>query len=164
MSKKSKQTPVIKLPPPPVAGWRCDLCGEIVTTKERPLVPPERGSRCHSDHLTSMEVWAACRPNLGLDALADALAKGVLGTAKIKECPSNAHQYRLEERKPAWRLACLAYRKASRGYKRSGSTRGGRRCRAIRVAATVERGEHRSRQRRGLCHEVSQRMVLARAQ
>jgi rubrerythrin len=66
MSKKSKKTPAIKLPPPSVAGWRCDLCGEIVTTKERPLTPPERCPRCHSDHLTSMEVWAARRPNLGL--------------------------------------------------------------------------------------------------
>src|SRR5215475_12199677 len=39
MSKKSKKTPAIKLPPPPVAGWQCDLCGEVVTTKERPLTP-----------------------------------------------------------------------------------------------------------------------------
>ena len=52
-------------PPPPIAGWRCDLCGEIVTTKERPLAPPERCPRRHSDHITSVEVWAA-RPLLGL--------------------------------------------------------------------------------------------------
>ena len=51
-------------PPPPVAGWRCNLCGEIVTTKERPLVPPERCTRCDSDHFTSMEVWAARRPSV----------------------------------------------------------------------------------------------------
>jgi hypothetical protein len=50
----------------PLDGWRCDLCGEIVTTRERPLVPPEKCSRCSSSNMTSMEVWAARRPPLGL--------------------------------------------------------------------------------------------------
>ena len=47
-------------------GWRCDLCGEIVTAQERPLVPPEKCSRCSSSNMTSMEVWTARRPPLGL--------------------------------------------------------------------------------------------------
>jgi hypothetical protein len=47
-------------------GWRCDLCGEIVTAQERSLVPPEKCSRCSSSNMTSMEVWAARRPPLGL--------------------------------------------------------------------------------------------------
>jgi rubrerythrin len=50
----------------PLDGWRCDLCGEIVTAQERPLVPPEKCSRCSSSNMTSMEVWAARRPPLGL--------------------------------------------------------------------------------------------------
>jgi hypothetical protein len=67
-SRMPKKSPPTKVPePPPVAGWRCDLCGEIVvTTKERPLAPPERCPRCHSDRITPMEVWAARGPNVGL--------------------------------------------------------------------------------------------------
>jgi rubrerythrin len=51
---------------PVLDGWRCDLCGEIVTAQERPLVPPENCPRCSSSNMTSMEVWAARRPPLGL--------------------------------------------------------------------------------------------------
>jgi hypothetical protein len=57
--EKKPRTPVLD-------GWRCDLCGEIVTTQERPLVPPGQCSRCSSSSLTSMEVWSARRPPLGL--------------------------------------------------------------------------------------------------
>jgi len=57
--EKKPRTPVLD-------GWRCDLCGEIVTTQERPLVPPGQCSRCSSSSLTSMEVWTARRPSLGL--------------------------------------------------------------------------------------------------
>jgi rubrerythrin len=49
----------------PLDGWRCDLCGEIVTGQERPLTPPEKCPRCSSSHITSVEAWAA-RPRLGL--------------------------------------------------------------------------------------------------
>src|SRR5215470_19060580 len=52
-SRMPKKSPPTKVPaPPPVTGWRCDLCGEILTTKERPPC-----TRCHSDRITSMEVW-----------------------------------------------------------------------------------------------------------
>jgi rubrerythrin len=50
----------------PLDGWRCDLCGEIVTAQERPLAPPEKCPRCSSSNMTSMEVWAARRSPLGL--------------------------------------------------------------------------------------------------
>jgi rubrerythrin len=50
----------------PLDGWRCDLCGEIVTAQERPVAPPEKCSRCSSSNMTSMEIWAARRPPLGL--------------------------------------------------------------------------------------------------
>jgi hypothetical protein len=46
-------------------GWRCDLCGEIVTGQERPIAPPEKCARCSSSHITSVEGWAA-HPRLGL--------------------------------------------------------------------------------------------------
>jgi hypothetical protein len=60
-----------------------------------------------------------------------------------------------EGRKPAWRLACLG--------QSLGSTRGNRRSRAVCVAVTLtlERGERRSRERRGLHHEISLGVVLA---
>jgi hypothetical protein len=49
-----------------VDGWRCDLCGEIATAQERPVVPPQKCSRCGSSNMTSMEEWTARRPPLGL--------------------------------------------------------------------------------------------------
>ena len=52
-------------PTAPLDGWRCDLCGEIVTAQERPLLPPEICPRCSSVYITSIEPWAA-RPVLGL--------------------------------------------------------------------------------------------------
>jgi len=52
-------------PTAPLDGWRCDLCGEIVTAQERPLLPPEKCPRCSSVYITSIEAWAA-RPLLGL--------------------------------------------------------------------------------------------------
>jgi hypothetical protein len=52
-------------PTAPLDGWGCDLCGEIVTAQERPLVPPEVCPRCSSVYITSIEAWAA-RPLLGL--------------------------------------------------------------------------------------------------
>jgi len=42
----------------PLDGWRCDLCGEIVTAQKLPLA-------CGLGHMTAMEEWAA-RPRLGL--------------------------------------------------------------------------------------------------
>src|SRR5262249_46865985 len=52
-------------PTAPLAGWRCDLCDEIVTAQERPLFPPEICPRCSSVYITSIVAWAA-RPLLGL--------------------------------------------------------------------------------------------------
>jgi rubrerythrin len=46
----------------PIPGWRCDLCGEIVTDKERPLTPPECCPRCSSVRLTPMAAWASRLP------------------------------------------------------------------------------------------------------
>jgi len=47
----------------PLDGWRCDLCGDIVTAQERPLLPPEICPRCSSVYITCIEAWAA-RPLL----------------------------------------------------------------------------------------------------
>src|SRR5262252_7223789 len=49
----------------PLDGWRCDLCGEIVTAQERPILLPEKCPRCSSVYITSIEAWAA-RALLGL--------------------------------------------------------------------------------------------------
>jgi hypothetical protein len=36
---------------PPLKGWRCDLCGEIMTTQP----PPPRCTRCSDPHLTAQQ-------------------------------------------------------------------------------------------------------------
>jgi rubrerythrin len=61
-----KQAPIDLTGASPIAGWRCDLCAEVVVTHDRPLVPPERCPRCNSSNMTSMEEWGARRPPLGL--------------------------------------------------------------------------------------------------
>jgi rubrerythrin len=49
--------------PSPIRGWRCDLCGEIVTDKERrPLTPPECCPRCSFVRLTPTAAWASRLP------------------------------------------------------------------------------------------------------
>jgi hypothetical protein len=46
-------------------GWRCDLCGETVTTEERPLVPPGQCSRCSSSRVAYATTWSVrlCSPS-----------------------------------------------------------------------------------------------------
>ena len=61
-----KQAPIDLTGASPIAGWRCDLCAEVVVTHDRPLVPPERCFRCNSSNMTSMEEGGARRPPLGL--------------------------------------------------------------------------------------------------
>src|SRR5262249_30283884 len=69
-----------------------------------------------------------------------------------------------EDRKPAWRRACLAYREMPPTWcQRSKSTRGGRRSRAGGGVAgvTLERGQRGSHQRDRLRDSLPPRVVLA---